>query len=350
MRNFLISMLVFVPTLALAQATYTESATPRQYATGLKMPLDWKAKAKFVRVTMPKTALPAKFDWRDQGLTPIRDQGNCGSCWAFSTAATMADLVKISDKEVRDLSEQALVSCNASGYSCDGGWFAFEEFQAPKGTVYEADFPYTATTGTCKQGLAYHEQVVEWNYIKSDSEVPTVDEMKAAIYKYGPISVAVNATTSMMMYMGGVFNKCTTTGDVNHAVNIVGWDDSTQSWVMRNSWGESWGEKGYGRIKYNCNQLGYAATFAVYKPITPACSPAAVADAGADRTVKAKQSFTVGAKAITGTTYEWIRDGKVVSKKAQFKTSVSKPGVYVLTIKATTSCGSTTDEITITVK
>ena len=274
---------LFVSSAVLAQnyePTYQINPNPKAtiHPTGLKMPKDWYKHATFVKQPKLKAALPASFDWRKApgGISTVRDQGNCGSCWAFSIAATFSDHLTLAEHKTTQLSEQYLLSCNKLKYDCEnGGFFDATDMYVDPGAVADKDLPYTATDGKCPDSLKYAAQEKSWNYIGGDPNastytVPSVEDLKTAIYLHGPISVAVNATSAMQFYFGGVFNNCTATtaNDINHAVNIVGWDDATGSWIMRNSWGSRWGEKGYIRIKYGCNMIGYAANYITYaKPL-----------------------------------------------------------------------------------
>lgn len=198
------------------------------------------------------SSLPATFDWRTQNaLTPIKHQGACGSCWAFSTIGVVESLIKIKDGVLVDLSEQWLVSNNTSGYNCGGGWFAFQYFTGPDycnktGAILEQNFPYQQANGSpnCSASRSYTLQ--SWARVDKTRDVPTAGQLKQAIKNYGPIAVAVRATSAFQAYTGGVFNK-SESGDVTHAVVLVGWDDTKGSgcWIMRNSWGAGWGENGY---------------------------------------------------------------------------------------------------------
>lgn len=116
----------------------------------------------------------------------------------------------------------------------------------------------------CKSSCAHPYKIDSWGYVGSANGVPSVDAIKTAIYQYGPVAVAVAADSYFQSYTGGVFNR-NSSSQVNHAVVLVGWDDSQQCWILRNSWGSGWGESGYMRIKYGVNQVGYGATYVVYK-------------------------------------------------------------------------------------
>jgi C1A family cysteine protease len=243
-----------------------------EYTCGLVEPHNWREKGVFKDI-QPMDYLPPTWDWRSQGgVTPIRSQGNCGSCWAFATVGPLECNIKIKDGIAVDLSEQWLINCNTHGYSCSGGWFVHDHhYNTPGkcggiGAVYENDCPYTATNGDC-QGPYPHPYVLDgWAYIGNQYSVPSIDAIKQAIYSYGPVSVAVVAGGAFQAYNGGLFDT-NEGGDINHAVVLVGWNDNYQGhgvWILRNSWGTGWGDNGYMYIKYGTSQVGYAACFVEY--------------------------------------------------------------------------------------
>jgi inhibitor of cysteine peptidase len=232
----------------------------------------------------PLLDLPVSFDWRGAGiLTPVRDQGNCGSCWAFGTIGPFEANLKwkkgLNDGQA-DLSEEFLLSCNTEGYSCNGGWWVhgyhFNQTapnQSQPGAVREADFPYLAAQTSCSRDYGHPYRITGWHYVGNDGSIPPAESLKNAIYTYGPVAVAVCAGPNMQSYRGGVFsvdekNYCG--GGVNHAVVLVGWNDSEGTWIMRNSWGADWGEGGYMHISRAVSNIGYAATYVTYSnPFTP---------------------------------------------------------------------------------
>jgi C1A family cysteine protease len=246
-------------------------------------------------------SIPAAFDWRDQvsgGLPPIKNQGNCGSCWAFGTVGALESAIKIKDGVNKNLSEQQLVSCNHNGWSCGGGDFAHAIHQNP-GAALGADFPYTASDERCKSNLKYDSKIESWSYVGSSRTRASVDEIKSAIQQYGPVAVTVEATRSFEAYKSGIYNACDGNGNTNHIVDIVGWNDNGGYWIMRNSWGSKWGEQGYMRIKYDCNSIADEATFVVYKP---ACKPQPQVLPGTDKTIHAGESVMLGDMPLMDTT------------------------------------------------
>jgi C1A family cysteine protease len=216
------------------------------------------------------TALPESFNWCDHnGCTPIRNQGSCGACWAFATAAPLESLIKLNDGVTTDLSEQYLISCNIDGWDCDGGFWAHDYHEwkiangeTEAGAVLEEVFPYVALEAYCNppHDKAYH--LDSWHYVCPDC-TPTISQLKEAIYEHGPLSVSVCVNTAFQNYQSGVFSGpgCTS---LNHGVVLVGWDDGDQCWIMRNSWGTQWGESGYMRIQYGMSAIGSEAAYVVY--------------------------------------------------------------------------------------
>jgi len=230
---------------------------------------------KAARSDTPVLGLPASFDWRDSGiLTPVRDQGNCGSCWAFGTVGPFEANLKWKSSLTTDLSEEFLLSCNTDGYSCNGGWWAHEYHhnqtainQTQPGAVLETDFPYVGASQSCNRLFSHPYRLVNWGYVGNDSSIPAAEAIENALYSYGPVAVAVCAGPKMQGYRGGVFstderNYCG--GGVNHAVVLVGWNDAENTWIMRNSWGASWGESGYMRITRGTSNIGYSANYVIY--------------------------------------------------------------------------------------
>jgi C1A family cysteine protease len=214
-------------------------------------------------------ALPSSFDWRSQGKVPaVRDQGSCGSCWAFGTAGVMESALMIQNNVNINISEQYLISCNNNGWGCAGGWWAHDlhtntsgKNNNPPGAVLESDFPYSNSNGTCSKVYSHPYRLADWRYV-SGINVPSVDAIKAAIHNYGPVAVSV-CSIGFNNYTGGVYtnNNTSCSGGVDHAVILVGWNDSEQSWILRNSWGSRWGENGYMRIRWGTSNVGYGASY-----------------------------------------------------------------------------------------
>ena len=224
-------------------------------------------------------SLPASYDWRTQGIVPaVRDQGGCGGCWAFGTVAVMESAVKKGGGPLTDLSEQFLISCNQDGWNCpDGGLTAsmyhtdtLGYHQTAVGAVLESVKPYTATNGTCAVALPHAYKASSWQFIVADEyTMPTVTQIKTAIYTYGPVTAGVCVGSAWDSYTGGVFNTDETDSDcygnsTNHQIVLVGWNDATQSWILRNTWGSSWGINGYMNIKWGTSRVGEGTSWIKY--------------------------------------------------------------------------------------
>ena len=244
---------------------------------GLVEPKDWREHAVFDNNPVPTPTLPKKWDWREQGgVTPVKDQGNCGSCWAFATVGPLESAIKIKTGQNVDLSEQWLVSCNRDGWGCNGGWWAHDYHAGligkcgGTGAVLEENFPYVAYDQPCSGPYPHNYLLVDgdgdgysWEFIGDEGSIPSVEKIKQAIYTHGPVSSTVYVDSAFHMYTGGVFNG-DGDGPVNHGVVIVGWDDTKGKngvWILKNSWGTGWGENGYMYIEYGCNRIGYATCY-----------------------------------------------------------------------------------------
>jgi len=192
--------------------------------------------------------------------TPVKDQGNCGSCWAFATIGNVEAAVLKKTGVAYDLSEQHLVSCNPLWWGCNGGGFAYDmlvpSMNDYPGAMLESCFPYTATDAYCIfcANPAW-SPVDQWGYITNGHNVPSVDAIKNAIYTYGSVSVWIYADRTFQAYTGGVYNTNRRRITTNHGVVLCGWDDAKQAWRLKNSWGTGWGENGFMWIAYNCPDL-----------------------------------------------------------------------------------------------
>lgn len=199
------------------------------------------------------TSVPPSIDWRKKGaVNPVKDQGQCGSCWAFSTVFGIEGINYIKTKKLVSLSEQELVDCDREeNQGCNGGLMdlAFEYVKEKGGLTTEQNYPYKAEDGTCDKAKANNPVVT----IDGHEDVPENDEdalLKAVANQ--PVSVAIDAGgSSFQLYSEGVFTgDCGT--ELDHGVGIVGYGttvDGTKYWTVRNSWGAEWGEKGYIRMQ-----------------------------------------------------------------------------------------------------
>ncbi|XP_011038210.1 PREDICTED: senescence-specific cysteine protease SAG39-like [Populus euphratica] len=200
------------------------------------------------------TAVPATMDWRKKGaVTPIKDQGQCGSCWAFSTVAATEGINQLTTGKLVSLSEQELVDCDTQGedQGCEGGLMedGFEFIIKNHGITSEANYPYQAADGTCnsKKEASHIAKITGYESVPANSEAAL---LKAVANQ--PISVSIDAGGSdFQFYSSGVFTgQCGT--ELDHGVTAVGYgetSDGTKYWLFKNSWGTSWGEAGYIRMQ-----------------------------------------------------------------------------------------------------
>jgi len=211
--------------------------------------------------------LPSVFDWRDSsGVTPVKSQGGCGSCWDFCATAAFEAMIQIYDGRLVDLSEQHVLSCNLYDGSCGGGWMsnAYELFMN-FGGVYESCMPYHANdTDPCIHlSCEVVDRIQGWTDIPND-----VSSIKTAVLT-GPVACAMTVYNEFMYYTGGCYEN-PGLDPVNHGVLIVGWDDSQcggqGAWICKNSWGTGWGEDGFFYIRYGSCRIGYGAQLVNYTP------------------------------------------------------------------------------------
>ncbi|XP_065856841.1 senescence-specific cysteine protease SAG39-like [Euphorbia lathyris] len=199
------------------------------------------------------SAVPTSMDWRKKGaVTAIKDQGQCGSCWAFSTVAAVEGITQLTTGKLISLSEQELVDCDTKGedQGCEGGLMddGFKFIIGNQGITTETNYPYDAADGTCKTKKEANHAAKITGY----EDVPANDEaslMKAVANQ--PIAVAIDASGSeFQFYSSGIFTgSCGT--ELDHGVTAVGYGSSggMNYWLVKNSWGSQWGEEGYIRMQ-----------------------------------------------------------------------------------------------------
>ncbi|KAJ0643478.1 putative cathepsin F [Helianthus annuus] len=244
----------------------------RKKYLGLKKSLKLPADANKAPV-LPTNGLPEEFDWREKGaVTPVKNQGSCGSCWSFSTTGALEGSHFLQTGELVSLSEQQLVDCdhecdpaeyNSCDSGCNGGLMnnAFEYILKAGGLQKEEDYPYTGIDGTChfdKSKIA--ASVSNFSVVSADE-----DQIAANLVKYGPLAIGINAAW-MQTYIGQV--SCPyicSKQNLDHAVLLVGYAAAGYAplrfkdkpyWIVKNSWGADWGEDGYYKVCSGYNACG----------------------------------------------------------------------------------------------
>lgn len=196
-------------------------------------------------------------DWVDAGaVTPVKNQGSCGSCWAFSTTGAIEGACQISSGTLTSLSEQNLVDCDHTDAGCNGGLmdYAFEFVQENGGLCSEADYHYQARKNwRCQEnGCTKHGQITGYTDVRSRS----TSALEAALDNQ-PVSIAIEADqATFQLYDGGVLTESGCGTNLDHGVLAVGYgtDNGVDYWKVKNSWGSSWGESGYIRLCRNCGK------------------------------------------------------------------------------------------------
>ncbi|XP_064484059.1 cathepsin L-like [Ornithodoros turicata] len=229
----------------------------QQYHTGLKKSVQ-EHMSEVMSVKVPVTEpLPTNFDWRTKGaVTPVKNQGACGSCWAFSTTGNIEGQWFLARKKLVSLSEQELVDCDSMDHGCAGGYMgsAYKAVIQLGGLETETEYPYRGRDESCEFNKT--EAKVR---IKSYVGLPQNEtELAYWLMKHGPVSVGINAN-AMQFYFGGISHPwkfLCSPDDLDHGVLLVGFGvDKTifrkkpkPYWIIKNSWGKFWGEKGYYRV------------------------------------------------------------------------------------------------------
>lgn len=217
--------------------------------------------------TVPMVSvMPPTLDWRNMNgvsyVSPVKNQSSCGSCWAFAVTAALESQVMIGTGGLPiDLSEQILVSCSGAG-SCSGGSpSSASNYIRDVGLPVESCFPYTATNNSCSNACfnwqSNTSKVIGWH-----SSTPTVNDIKNALYAYGPVLATMYVYNDFYYYRSGVYSYTSGSYVGAHAVLAVGYDDTNQCFIVKNSWGTGWGEAGYFMIAYSevtgTSRFGYS--------------------------------------------------------------------------------------------
>jgi len=213
--------------------------------------------------------VPKNFDWVTKGaVTPVKNQGQCGSCWAFSTTGNLEGQWFLAKNNLTSFSEQQLVDCDKVDQGCNGGLPSngYEYIMKAGGIETESDYPYTAMDGQCQfDASKVVGKVSNWTKVTSNEE-----EMASWLVANGPISIGINAEW-MQFYLGGVSDPLfCDPKKLDHGVLITGFgteESGKPYWIIKNSWGAGWGHKGYywiirGKGKCGLNTMATSAIVA----------------------------------------------------------------------------------------
>lgn len=206
------------------------------------------------------------MDWRDKGaISAVKDQGNCGSCWAFSSTGALEAHYYLKYNKTVILSEQNLVDCVTENWGCNGGWMipSFEYVQHNDGINTESVYPYEAVNGQCRfQSQDIAATCKGYQRVRQNDE----EHLLEIVATVGPVSVAIAVNSNFMKYTEGIYDDPDCTQAVNHAVLIVGYgsENGHDYWLVKNSWSSEWGMGGYIKMARNKNNQCAIAKFASY--------------------------------------------------------------------------------------
>jgi len=215
-----------------------------------------RGKSKCSQYTYQQIKVPSSIDWRSSGaVTPVKDQGQCGSCWSFSATGAMEGAWSISTGNLVSLSEEQLVDCSKryGNLGCNGGLMdnAFQ-YAIDNGMCVESDYPYTASSGSSGSCQSTCDPEVT---ISDCADVPANNQLalKEAV-SFGPVSIAIEADQRIFQsYSSGVITSSACGTDLDHGVLIVGYGTEPETqldyWLVKNSWSTTWGDEGYVKIQ-----------------------------------------------------------------------------------------------------
>lgn len=313
------------------------------------------------------SAPTGSFDWRNNGgtndVTPVRDQGQCGSCWAFATTGALesSTLIHGTYNPVLDLAEQILLSCSRAG-SCGGGYIdKASNFLRTTGLPFESCYPYSATNGSCSKACLNWKnssyKIPAWHWVATTS--PDVATIKNALFTYGPLVTTMNVYSDFYSYKSGVYSHVSGSNQGGHAILIIGYaDDSSLSgggyFSVKNSWGTDWGEPwgsepgGYFRIAYSelksIVQFGYyTIAYDASAPPPPTCTYSISPTSKSFASGGGSGSFSV----TTGSACAWTAQSSVVWVSVNSGSSGTGNGKVKYAVAANKTTSSRTGSIVV---
>jgi C1A family cysteine protease len=208
------------------------------------------------------TAHPSSFDWRNRSgrnfVTPIKNQGGCGSCVAFGVLAGMESIIRIKKNNpnyIIDLSEAHLFYClKGDPNGCTNGWWPSSAYDKIKvsGVALEKYFPYTGSQQACKVQNNWQNQRIQ---ITGHQHMTNVNDIKEWISKNGPVSACFEVFQDFFAYKSGVYRHISGNSAGWHCISVIGYNDAGGYWIAKNSWGTSWGDNGFFKIKYGDSSI-----------------------------------------------------------------------------------------------
>lgn len=302
--------------------------------------------------------LPESFDLRElpvPTVPPIKNQGSCGSCWAFSKTGSLESAMLAAGNKYMALSEQQLNSCDTEQGGCNGGNLSGFRYQLKYGQTSAELYPYTSGsggTGRCKSGLTAVAKPTSFAYIGSPDNGPSEAELKCGLMQNHTVPwITVSASGawgSPPKDEMTAYSRCGR-GQTNHAVGVTGWHKDSKSgktvFHMRNSWGTNWGANGFMSLPLGCDRFG-TEEVAFLVAETAVCKPATVllpAEVSAQKGVE----VMLGVKADAKVEYVWSKDGKEVGKGSTLYVTVTEEAIYKLTGK--NSCSTAESSVRVKV-
>jgi len=285
--------------------------------------------------------LPGSWDWRNatvngvtgDWMTVAKSQGGCGSCWGFAAIGALEAMVNIQASDPGydvDLSEQYLLSCPGGSGGCSGwnAWWAYRYLRDHDGAITEGCFPYYANdripcTDKCGEWRNTLYPVTGYEGMTN----PSRDEIKAVLVEHGPLVAEMAVMEDFGSYDGGVYEHPgeESTRDINHQVVIVGYDDALGCWIVKNSWGATWGENGYFRIAYGDCQMEHFLISVDTSPVVARVGGPYYAEVGQPVAFDGSASMSFGASIVS---YEWDFDDGGSDTGATTSHTYTEEGVY----------------------
>lgn len=198
---------------------------------------------------LSNSSIKKNINWvKDGFVRPVKNQGSCGSCWAFSTTSALESMIDINLNQKILLSEQELVSCSKKNFGCNGGWMhkAMDYVKEKNGLFSVNDYSYIEKNIDCRTDILESKRIKSaGNFHYSILPSKSVDSLKNAL-TINPVCVAVKADFDFVFYKDGIFDKeIEENPSINHAILLIGMDNEKNYWTIQNSWGKEWGNNGF---------------------------------------------------------------------------------------------------------